>query len=195
MKRINNTLIFIFSLISVCFFVKDINIGAYQRLLGDVSIILVFFLPRIFCRLFKFKITSELELYYIIFIILAHFLGSVVNLYNKTQWYDILMHFLSGIVTAIISLVILNWFKLYKKDNKVFNILFIIMFVLMISSLWEFLEYGADIFLNMDVQHNIDTGVNDTMEDMLVAFIGSIIISINYIFNNNLVMKIVNKLK
>ena len=72
----------------------------------------------------------------------------------------------------------------------------IIMFVLMIASLWEFLEYTTDIFLKMDVQHNIDTGVNDTMEDMLVAFIGSVIVSINYLLNNNsLVIKIVNKLK
>lgn len=54
----------------------------------------------------------------------------------------------------------------------------------MIASLWEFLEYGADTFLKMNVQHSIETGVSDTMEDMLVAFLGSIIVSILYIIES-----------
>ena len=58
MKKINNTLIFIFSLASICFFVKDLNIGANDRLLSDITVPLVFLLPRIFSKIFKFKITD-----------------------------------------------------------------------------------------------------------------------------------------
>lgn len=194
MKKINNTFIFIFSLISICFFVKDINIGSNDRLLGDISVILVFFLPRIFSKLLKFKISDNLELCYIVFIVLAQFLGSIVNLYNTTWWYDLLTHFLSGIVTSILALIFLNWLKMYKSDKKIFNIIYMIMFTLMVASLWEFLEYGADTFLGMNVQHNIETGVKDTMEDMLVAFLGSIIVVITYL-KSNLITKIVNALK
>ncbi len=181
MKKINNTLIFIFSLASICFFVKDLNIGANDRLLSDITVPLVFLLPRIFSKIFKFKITDNMEFVYVIFIILAHFVGSVVNLYNKVWWYDLFAHFLSGILTAILSLVIMNFLKVYNDKNKLFNVIFIISFTLMIASLWEFLEYGADTFLKMNVQHSIETGVSDTMEDMLVAFLGSIIVSILYI--------------
>lgn len=194
MKKYNNVLIFIFSLISVCFFVKDINIGANDRLLSDISIILVFFLPRIFSKIFKFKISDNLELTYIIFMIFAHFIGSIVNLYNTTWWYDLFMHFASGVATAILALVILNWFNIYKKEKKVFNFLYMIMFVLLVASLWEFLEFGADTFLGMNVQHNIDTGVKDTMEDMLIASLGCIIVSIVYL-KTNIIDKIVNKIK
>lgn len=181
MKKINNTLIFIFSLASICFFVKDLNIGANDRLLSDITVPLVFLLPRIFSKIFKFKITDNMEFVYVIFIILAHFVGSVVNLYNKVWWYDLFAHFLSGILTAILSLVIMNFLKVYNDKNKLFNVIFIISFTLMIASLWEFLEYGADTFLKMNVQHSIETGVSDTMEDMLVAFLGSITVSILYI--------------
>ena len=56
----------------------------------------------------------------------------------------------------------------------------------MIASLWEFLEFGADTFLGMNVQHSIETGVRDTMEDMLIAFLGSLIVSISYLVENKI---------
>ena len=87
-------------------------------------------------------------------------------------------HFLAGVLTSVFALVVMDWFGVYKDKNKAFNVLFIISFSLMIASLWEFVEFGADTFLGMNVQHNLDTGVNDTMEDMLIAFFGSIIISV-----------------
>ena len=186
MKKLNNILIFLCSLASVCFLVKDLNLGSYDRLLGDATVPLVLLLPRIISNIFKIKITSAMELVYIIFIILAQFAGSVVNLYNKVWWYDLFAHFLSGILTAILSLVILDWFGIYKEKNKGFNFLFIISFTLMIASLWEFLEFGVDTFFGMNVQHSIDTGVRDTMEDMLIAFLGSLIVSISYLVENKI---------
>ena len=200
MKKLNNILIFLFSLASVCFLVKDLNLGSYDRLLGDATVPLVLLLPRIISNIFKIKITSAMELVYIIFIILAQFAGSVVNLYNKVWWYDLFAHFLSGILTAILSLVILDWFGIYKEKNKGFNFLFIISFTLMIASLWEFLEFGVDTFFGMNVQHSIDTGVRDTMEDMLIAFLGSLIVSISYLVENKIgkngfLKKIVSDLK
>lgn len=188
MKKLNNVLMFLCSLASLCYFVRDYNIGAYDRLLGSASIILVLFIPRIFQKIFKLKISDGMELIYVVFIILAQFLGSVVNLYNTVWWYDLFTHFLSGILTAVLSLVILNWFSMYKDKNKGFNILFIISFTLMVASIWEMLEFGADTFLGMNVQHSIETGVSDTMEDILVAFLGSIIVSLSYLLKN-----IVNK--
>lgn len=200
MKKLNNVLIFLCSLASVCFFVRDINVGSYDRLLGDITVSLVLLIPRIFKSLFKIKITDAMELVYVVFIILAQFLGSVVNLYNTTWWYDLFTHFLSGILTAILALVVMGWFNVYKPKNKWFNVLFMIAFTLMVASLWEFLEYGTDVITSMDVQHNLDTGVVDTMEDMLVAFLGSIIVSISYfiedkVSKNGFLKKVVNDLK
>lgn len=115
MKKLNNILIFLCSLAAACFFVRDLNVGSYDRLLGDITIPLVLLLPRIFSKLFKIKITSAMELVYVIFIILAQFIGSVVNLYNKVWWYDLFAHFLSGVLTSILALVVLNWFGIYKE--------------------------------------------------------------------------------
>lgn len=184
MKKLNNVLIFLCSLAAVCFCIRDLNVGSYDRILGDVTVPFVLLIPRIMGKIFKIKITSAMELVYVLFIILAQFLGSVVNLYNKVWWYDLFAHFLSGILTSVLSLVVLNWFGVYKEKNKWFNFLFIISFTLMIASIWEFMEFGTDTFFGMNVQHSIETGVRDTMEDMLVAFLGSLIVSISYLVEN-----------
>lgn len=184
MKKLNNVLIFLCSLAAVCFCIRDLNVGSYDRILGDVAVPFVLLIPRIMGKIFKIKITSAMELVYVLFIILAQFLGSVVNLYNKIWWYDLFAHFLSGILTSVLSLVVLNWFGVYNRKNKWFNFLFIISFTLMIASIWEFMEFGTDTFFGMNVQHSIETGVRDTMEDMLVAFLGSLIVSISYLVEN-----------
>lgn len=200
MKKISDVLIFLCGLVSACFFVRDLNIGAYDRLLGSASIIFVLFIPRMIKKIFKIKITDTMELVYVVFIILAQFLGSVVNLYNTVWWYDLFAHFLSGVLTAILALVIMHWLGVYKDKNKLFNVIFMISFTLMIASLWEFIEYGSDLFLGMNVQHSIETGVSDTMEDMLVAFLGSIVVSTLYLVESKfkksgVLKKIVNDLK
>lgn len=128
MKKLNNVLIFLCSLAAACFFVRDLNVSSYDRLLGDITIPLVLLLPRIFSKLFKIKITSAMELVYVIFIILAQFIGSVVNLYNKVWWYDLFTHFLSGVLTSILALVVLNWFGIYKEKIEdltfIYNIIY-----------------------------------------------------------------------
>lgn len=198
LKRFNNTLIFLISLASICFFVRDLNTGATDRFLGDLSMVLVLLIPKILRKIFKIRITDTMELIYVIFMILAQFLGSIVNLYNNdtTWWYDLFTHFLSGVLTTILALVIMNWLGVYKDKNKWFNFIFMISFTLMIASLWEFLEFGTDNFLGMNVQHSLETGVRDTMEDMLVAFLGSIIVSITYLLEgkNGFIKKLVSDL-
>lgn len=192
MKKINDVLIFLVILISVCFAIKDFNIGAYDRLLGSLSITFVLFIPRIVRKLFKIKISDAMEFVYILFIFLAQFLGSVVNLYNTVWWYDLFMHFLSGILTSFLALEVLKWFNMYKEKNKIFNALFIISLSLMIAVLWEFSEFTGDSLFGMNVQHNMETGVKDTMQDMLVAFLGSIIVSVLYLIKTKVFKKIVS---
>lgn len=200
MKKLNNVLIFLATLASVCLFIRDFNAGAYDRLLSSASIILVLLIPRILSKLFKIKISDAMELVYIVFIILAQLLGSSVNLYNTVWWYDLFAHFLSGILIAVLALVVMDWFGVYKAKNKFFNTLFIISFSLMIASFWEFIEFGADTILGMNVQHAIETGVKDTMEDMIVAFLGTIIVAISYVVEdkvtkNGFLKKIVDDIK
>ena len=181
MKKFNNLLIILISVVSLIFMGYFIYNNIYDRVIASASMLLVLCFPKIIGNIFRLKISPKGELIYIIFIFLVQFLGSVLSFYDMFWWYDVLAHFASGILTSILGIEVLNWFKVYKRENMWFNVLFIICFSLMASSLWEFVEFGADIILKMDVQHHLTTGVFDTMEDMLVAFLGSIIVGIWYI--------------
>ena len=184
MKKLNNVLIFLITLVSLGYAFKCGSTGSYDRLLPSLSIILVLFLPRIFNKLLNTKINSQMEFIYIIFIFVSQFLGSVINLFNNIWWYDLLTHFISGILTAILALYVMEWCGISKAKNKWFTLLFMTCFTLMIASLWEFVEFGTFIVLKMDVQHHLTTGVFDTMEDMLIAFLGNIVVSIIYLINS-----------
>ena len=50
--------------------------------------------------------------------------------------------------------------------------------VALIAVAWELFEYFMDTYVGMNLQHTLDTGVTDTMQDMLVALLGGFLSSI-----------------
>ena len=121
----------------------------------------------------KHKVDDKINLIYIIFIILAHFMGVILNLYDKILYYDKFVHFLFGMVSTYI---LINLINIKCKKIIVINI------TMFLATMWEMYEYLCSILFKVDPQNNLTTGVHDTMQDLIVALIGSIIVSI--IYNN-----------
>jgi len=193
MKKINILLILVLSIGGIIYSINPIMNGLLYKALICLSVVPVSLVPTIFKYLFKIKITSSTEFIYLIFIFFSHFLGSIVNLYHIVNNYDKIMHLISGIVTAFFGLLILLYLKKYNNKTIFFNVLFIIAFVLMIASFWEFFEFFNDNLFRKDAQNVLTTGVADTMKDMIAAFIGSILFNIMYIYeektNNTIIIK------
>lgn len=154
--------------------------GNLYEVLIRLSILFTAFLPTICRRWFHLHITPIVEIIYLIFLFFGHFLGSIVGLYNEIPLFDKFVHMFSGVLTACLALILLNNIGKYQEKSMIFNILFMVSFTLAVASFWEFFEYGADIFFKADAQHVSTTGVNDTMLDMIVAFLGSIIVCVVY---------------
>ncbi len=193
-KKINFLLVVTSIIVSLYFvFTRDYKLGL---MLKDASIIItitgIFFIEKIF----KIKINDGLKFAYILFVFVAHFLGANVELYNKIYWFDKFTHFVSGILTTFVAIFILV--KNKHNKNLVFNILFLIFFSLAIAALWEIFEYLSSYYLNLDPQRVALTGVSDTMGDIIVAFLGAIMVSICYYFehtsNHELLIKKFEKL-
>ena len=148
-----------------------------SRLLTYLAIIPVVSVP-LLLRKTKFCLNDKEIFYYYVFVFLAEFLGCVVNLYNSIWWFDMVIHFCSGIFAFGVGWFLLN--KFYLKDVPFcFKILFSICTVALTAVIWELFEFGADSLLKLDLQHNLDTGVQDTMVDMLMAFVGGIFLGIS----------------
>lgn len=175
LKKINNGLI-------IVMIVGTLYFAIYQydgsRILTYLAVIPVLGAP-LLLRKTKFQLSLQELCYYYVFVFMADFLGCVVNLYNMVWWFDIFIHFLSGIFTFMIGVFLLNKIKI-GDDNFWFRMFFGICFVSLIALGWELFEFGADKLLGMDLQHNVDTGVHDTMIDMLVAFGGGVLSVVGY---------------
>lgn len=169
---------------------------------GNILVILSYYgLLLVPCIIKKFKIElpSLIETIYFVFIIVACLLGSVLKFYGIIYWFDSFVHYISGILTAVLAFIILIKLGKFKDKDLAFNILFMILVTLSVAVLWEMFEFTADNLLGGDAQKVLETGVTDTMKDMICAFLGSCLISIMYIFekiNNKkmLISKFINRL-
>mgnify|MGYP004458660299 CR=1 FL=1 len=174
LKLINKIVASIILIGTIIFMIKD---PRTSRMLTYLSVIPLILVP-VIVRKFICKLESvDITIYYI-FIFFAYLLGCCANLYNKTANFDSIMHFSSGVYTMFIALKLSN----YKKiSDKVVKLIFCFGFIFMVAGIWEICEFSADKILHTRFQHNETEGVNDTMIDIIMAFIGSII---TYIFYN-----------
>ena len=122
----------------------------------------------------KFQLGNLELFYYYSFLFFSYFLGFILDFYNKIFWYDIFVHFMSGFLSFKIGRFILERLSI-GQNHFWFRMLFCLSVVMFVAGAWELFEYGVDYFLGLDLQHHIDTGVVDTMEDILVAFLAGIL--------------------
>ena len=118
----------------------------------------------------------------ILFIFCAHFLGTTLELYNHITYFDKVTHTISGVLTALFALLLLKELGICDKKRILFSLLFLFSFTMLVASGWEMFEYIANIFFGGDAQRVALTGVNDTMQDIIVAFLGSVLVAICYVF-------------
>lgn len=175
-KKFDFILVFVIGLGTLSFGVFQYN---SSRLLTYLAVIPVLSAPYLVSKS-KFKLGNKELCYYYLFVLLAYFLGCVVNLYKYIWWYDSFVHFISGIFSFGVGLYLVR--RMHNVGiNKWFLVFFCLCFVMFIAGIWEFFEFGVDNLLAMNLQHNKDTGVVDSMIDMLSAFVGGILSFISYL--------------
>ena len=176
MKKFNTLLI------AITILINDISNQNLYGLLIRLSIIPVILLPYIAEKIFKLKISSASKLVYIIFIILSHFLGSIINLYYQINWYDTFAHTLFGFVASFFVLEFLIRTNYFNPKKMWFTIIFIISVISLFAGLWETFEFTCDNLFDKDAQKVLTTGVTDTMKDMIVAYLGCAFFCLMYAY-------------
>ena len=161
LNKINIIIAFVLCFISVFFALnnKDITL-----LLFSLYIVVPFI----------FRVKPIITLLYMLFGFIALFLGSQLHLYKTTTWFDNFSHFIWGMLSGIVAIMILIKLKMFNSRNIIFNCLFIFILSLASSGIWEIVEFTIDNLLNQDMQR-ASTGVYDTMKDIIIALFGNII--------------------
>lgn len=124
-------------------------------------------------------IPCTLKILYVIFVFVSKFLGGDNFCFSTISAYDKLVHEIYGMFSFFVSMYILVKYTSYNDKNLLFNILFIISLVLATSVVWEILEFSVDNMFHKNGQR-LETGIDDTIIDMLSSFVVSVVLSVVY---------------
>lgn len=182
-KNLIYILYFIFCIsCSIFYFIKR----DYKAAVYSLIIILSLFIPSIIYKIFKFTPIDSFSVSIIVYIFLAYNLGIIIDLYKTSVWYDKFVHFLAGYYFSIIGLGIFYFLKTNKTisyiADKNLATCFCLTFSMTIAVVWEFMEYSSFLLTDKDPQNHLTTGVHDTMHDLLICMLGSII-ALFFIYN------------
>lgn len=181
MKKVVNLFNVILIIVSVLYSLETFKNGDIYNTLIRLSIIPVLYIPFLL-RKGNIYFSDSSILAYSIFIFIGHFLGSIIGFYGKVPHYDTLMHTMFGFLGSFIVLEILVKNTDMKVSKILFNSLLIISIISFLSVLWETFEFVCDKLFMKNAQRVLQTGVDDTMKDMIVACIGSLCFCLLYLY-------------
>ncbi len=153
----------------------------WENVFLTVAVIGLTLTPAIVQKRWRVFIPPEFQLIAAAFTFLSLFLGSASDFYYKYWWWDIVLHTSSGFLLGIIGFValfLLNGTNRLPAGMRPFFVcVFGVMFAITLGVLWEILEFGVDeLFPSVNMQSR-ETGVVDTMQDLIVDTIGAIVVA------------------
>jgi len=90
-------------------------------------------------------------------------------LYWTYWWYDIVMHFLGGVLVAAMVVWVLTRFNFLPKQTRYSSFMWTLLFVLLVGASWEVFEYVNGFFIG---EANI---VADTALDLVMDVTGGVV--------------------
>ncbi len=135
---------------------------AYMRQFANVFLgvltLLLLIMPSIIQVRFKIEIPPTLEIIIYCFIYAAEILGAVNSFYRIIPHWDTMLHTINGFLAAAIGFSLIWLLNDSEKQKIELSPLYLCLvafcFSMTIGVIWEFMEYGSDMFLGMDHQRD-----------------------------------------
>ncbi len=130
-------------------------------------------------RLFHWQGGWQLETYIYVFSYLGWTLGGAASVYSLIPGFDKLVHCLSGVFVGIMALAFYEMLERHHSSqgaNPATPCFFVFFASMAVAGMFELCEYALAPIMGRDLQHVLDTGVADTMGDMLVCLIGTLVV-------------------
>jgi hypothetical protein len=177
-------LLSIFVLILIITAIRMLIIQKWDKFFGSAALILFSFVPFVLSRrAYKKNIYIPYYLHstFLIFVFAALYLGPILEFYKKFWWWDIAIHVVSGLVLTTIGSFIIHVIS-YKgltnfKNVPFFEVCFCFFLSVSLHSVWEIYEFVSDVLFKTKM---MEFDLIDTMSDMLLNLIGSVIASVYY---------------
>lgn len=142
-------------------------------------------LPSIFARGIRINIPPQFELLAIAFIFASLYLGERRDFYSRIWWWDLALHSTSGVLMGILGFLLVYVLnanpRIDLQMQPGFLAFFAFCFSVTIGVLWEIVEFATDQLVGTNMQKPMlgdPSGLTDTMWDLIVDVIGSLLVSI-----------------
>lgn len=148
--------------------------------------LVVFFLPSLLEHRLKLVVPNNMYIMFVVFLYCAIYLGEVRSFYYLVPNWDTILHGFSGLMLGALGFSMVS--LLNDSDlsgitlRPSFVAIFALTFALALGVVWEIYEYTMDGLLGLNMQKfALENGVPlagrlalaDTMEDLIVDFIGA----------------------
>lgn len=157
-----------------------------NALLGPISLLFLLINP-LAEKLLRVNFSYLVRAFVVIFCLLAFTFGTAMEWYMTIETYSWFVHSISGVLFTIIGFF-LYFVVTGKKEVDVMKhpllvLTYAIFFSAMVAVGWEIGEYIVYLITGRDLQHTADTGVVDTMLDIISCMGGTLIVTLNYIYS------------
>lgn len=110
-----------------------------------------------------------------LFTVMAQYFGSMLGGYHAISFYDLILHFSSGILLILVGyLVFAALMRRYEAASLpiVLPVLFSLFLAIAAAGLWEVYEFCGDTFFHLQAQGG---SLTDTMTDIIAGTCGALI--------------------
>jgi hypothetical protein len=153
----------------------------WENVFLTTIVILLTLAPAFLFRRYRVVVPPEFQLISAAFVFLSLFLGSAFDLYYRYWWWDVVLHTSSGFLLGIVGFVALFLLngtdRLPKGMTPAFIAFFGVTFAVTLGVLWEIFEFAVDVAAPAVNMQSRETGVSDTMHDLIVDTIGAVIVA------------------
>ena len=153
----------------------------WENVFLTTVVLALMLIPALLRRRYRIALPPEFQLLSAAFVFLTLFLGSAADWYYRIWWWDMVLHAGSGFLLGIIGF--LAMFLLNKTDQipkgitPFFMCFFAVTFAVFLGVLWEIFEWAVDQVAPALNMQSSETGVDDTMHDLIVDTGGAVIVA------------------
>jgi hypothetical protein len=154
----------------------------WENVFLTLTVVVLIVVPAFVMRRYRVYVPPEFQLVAAAFVFLTLFLGSARDFYYHFWWWDMVLHagsgFLFGVVGWIVLFLLNQTDRLPKGMRPAFLCFFGVTFAVFVGVLWEIFEFIVDsVWPHVNMMSN-ETGVEDTMHDLIVDTLGAILVAL-----------------
>ena len=154
----------------------------WENVFLTVVVIGLTLLPAFVGRRYRIVFPPEFQFIAALFVVLTLFLGSAADFYYRFWWWDMVLHtgsgFLLGIIGFLAVFLLNHTDRIPKGITPFFLCFFAVTFAVSLGVVWEIFEYAVDCISPATNMQSRETGVVDTMQDLIVDTLGAIVVAV-----------------